>query len=482
MLFLHDQSRFEIIGGARREILGFHWVSSQVYDCVLLHTSGLDVYRLEEQRLRHIKYYKQPMSHYWVDGGSGIIVTASVQKPTELTVYFLSDNTGEILGPVFEPEHKDKDHLGWTTRQSTSTEVTGDQEQGKDDYTARLAVIYGRVVFVYLVFETGVVTLYHIKRWKVEKMECRLNTSPGVSELHCIDNILIVSNIPRQSSMLFDLHFSKSSESVCITSHSPGFHSLPIPQESSPDLLDMLITVPTFPSYFELSMSRVSVDQDVLIDAREGVAYMLGIRQEAVAQGIQEKGDAVSFLMRRKGCAELAVGFILEETQHLSPLTEISNLLSILVSHFRLENSSLQEVSYRCLFLPLWAATPPLPVDYIVAISLEYLRHLLDNDCDASTDFQFLLIIQLIAHDCMSTLHSLLHRCVFTTSQPIAVHLLSVGSQFVKSVGLDMLWRLGEVETIIQALWGEKRTYEAKICADSVSFLYVPQVDFNELS
>ena len=433
-------------------------------------------------RLRHVKYIKQQFSHYWVEAKAAVVVAASVTSPTELITFFLKDHSGQFLGPTFEPEHGERDHLGWTTRQRTSGELVESLGSEKDDYRAALAVAYGKVLFMYFSSASGIVSLYHLEQAKILKLPFVLETTPGISDLRCIDNLLIVGSLSRQSSGLFDLHSSEPNESLCLTDHCqspvlPGFNQKP--NNSSLDVLEMFVSIASVNSFFQLTPSQLSVDQDVLIDAKEGAAYMLGVRQEAIARSMTERIDAVDFLMRRKHCGELAARYIYEEMQHITSLTAVSDLLVIFVSHFSDGDSQgLQEDILRCMFQPAWKGGLTRPdIDYLVAISLEYQRLVNEQEMDTCSEFQILLLEQLIAHCRFDTLLSLLHRCVFSTSLPIAILLVETNNNYIRSFGLDMLWRLSETETLIQVLWRQQLSYEAQVVADGASFLFLPQTD-----
>lgn len=433
-------------------------------------------------RLRHVKYIKQQLSHYWVEAKAAVVVAAPVTSPTELITCFLKDQSGQFLGPTFEPEHGERDHLGWTTRQRTSGELVESRGSEKDDYRAALAVVYGKVLFMYFSSASGIVTLYHLEPTKVLKLPFVLETTPGISDLRCIDNLLIVGSLSHQSSALFDLHSSDPKESLCLTAHCqspvlPGFNQKP--ENSSLDVLEMFVSVASVNSFFQLTPSQISVDQDVLIDAKEGAAYMLGVRQEAIARSITERIDAVDFLMRRKHCGELAVGCIYEEMQHITSLTALSSVLVLFVSHFSDEDSEgLQGDILRCMFQPAWKGALTVPeIDYMIAVSLEYQRLVNEQELDTCTEFQILLLEQLIAHSRIDTLLSLLHRCVFSTSFPIALLLIESKNDYIRHFGLDMLWRLNEIEKLIQVLGRQHLTFEAQVVADNASFLFLPQTD-----
>lgn len=433
-------------------------------------------------RLRHVKYIKQQLSHYWVEAKAEVIVAAPVTSPTELITFFLKDRSGLFVGPTFEPEHGEKDHLGWTTRQRTSGELLESLGNEKDDYRAALAVVYDKVLFMYFSSTSGLVSLYLLEQTKVVKLPFVLETAPGISDLRCIDNLLIVGSLSRQSSALFDLHSSEPNESLCLTDHCQSPVSPEFSQKldnSSRDLLEMFVSVASVNSFFQLTPSQLSVDHDVLIDAKEGAAYMLGVRQEAIARGITERIDAVDFLMRRKHCGELAARYIYEEMQHTTLLTAVSSLLVIYVSHFSDGDSQgLQGDILRCMFQPAWGRALTVPdMDYLIAISLEYQRLVNEQDMDTWVEFQILLLEQLIAHSRFDTLLSLLHRCVFSTSLPIAILLVEAKNSNIRSFGLDMLWRLSETETLIQVLWRQELTFEAQVVAEGASFLYLPQTD-----
>jgi hypothetical protein len=241
----------------------------------------------------------------------------------------------------------------------------------------------------------------------------------------------------------------------------------------------MFVSVASVNSFFQLTPSQLSVDQDVLIDAKEGAAYMLGVRQEAIAKSITERIDAVDFLMRRKHCGELAAGCIYEEIQHITSLTALSSLLVLFVSHLSDGDSqNLQGDILRCMFQPAWKGALTVPeIDYMIAVSLEYQRLVNEQELDTCTEFQILLLEQLIAHSRVDTLLSLLHRCVFSTSFPIALLLIESKNDNIRSFGLDMLWRLNEIETLIQVLGRQQLTFEAQVVANNASFLFLPQTD-----
>lgn len=484
LFFLSTQSVFEIVGGSRREILGFHWIQHFTCDCVLIHTTGLDFYRLEDMRLRHVKYIKQQLSHYWVEANTGTVVLACVQRPTELLTCFLQDQSGQFIGQAFEPEHGQSDHLGWTTRQRTSGELTESLGSEKDDYKAAIAVVYDQVLFLYFSTAAGRVSLYHLEQTKVSKLPFVLDTCPGVSDLRCIDNLLIVSSLSRQSSAIFDLSCHQPTESLCLTAHcqSPNLPEvMGVPDPESIDLLEMFVSVASVNSFFQLSPSQITVDQDLLIDIKEGVAYMLGVRLEAIARTMNAPIDAVDFLMRRKHCGELAAGYIYEEIKHRSSLTSISSLLAVFVSHFadpHCDSKALQEDMLRCLFQPMWQGQfTTVEIDYLTAISLEYHRLVLEQEQDISDELQILLLERLITNHCIDVVVSLLHRCVFSTTLPIALHLLDTDCPLFRSFGLDMLWRLDETETLIQVLLRQNMKFEAELLANSASFLFLPQAN-----
>jgi len=486
LFFLSSQYTFEIVGGSRREILGFHWIQHFTCDCVLIHSTGLDFYRLEDLRLKHVKYIKQQLTHYWVEAGTGTVVLACVQRPTELLTCFLQDQSGQFLGPAFEPEHEEVDHLGWTTRQRTSGELGESLGCEKDDYRAVLSVVYGQVLFLYFSTASGRVSLYRLEQTKVSKLPFVLDTCPGISDLRCIDNLLIVSSLSRQSSALFDLSFPAPTESLCLTDHckdpnSPATDQ--VPDRDSIALLDMYVSVASVNSFFQLLPTQIAVDHDLLIDVKEGAAYMLGVRLEAIARTMSERIDAVDFLMRRKHCGELAARYICEEIQHRSSLTSISSLLTIFVSHFsdlHCDSKALQEDILRCLFEPMWQGQfRSEEIDYFIAVSLEYDRLVLEQGQDTSEAFQLFLLERLLANRCIDTVISLMHRSIFATALPTAVLLVDTEYPILRAFGLDMLWRLEETEMLVQALWKLKLAFEAELVADSASFLFLPQANIS---
>lgn len=436
-----------------RTLLGYHWTGPDLLaDLFLVHSGGLDLYKVQEQplRLQPVKNYSLPTAHYWFEPRNGIVLLANSHKPGVLQAYFYRHaKVPKFEGPKVQlPQAipasswaSDFPHIPVPARPT--------------DYRGLLAEIYEIVHFIYICHSTGQIRIYLIQQQGVTELPDILQRSPGIYDLYVMDNLLMLQSEARQEEYVYDLKGGNQ-----------PFVTVRYGQESR-EITGYVYRRDPLLSHL------IRVDQDILIDRQAGCCYRLDFKPSDLIHGQNNLLSVLPFLLRRKGCRYEAFAYLRDQILAQVPLKTLSKFFMASSKAYREvalrvapHRNSLNQEQRQSLTLEADLKAESgvtvmlqgdmytlvlkeiceagLPATYVTAVLLEYQRSLLVQEIHVSQGVQLLLARHLIQSGNFVLLQTLLHHRSFSDSSDLVWLVLSASSAYPGCLqqALDMLQRL----------------------------------------
>ena len=336
-LCIEDMQTHLIRGGTQRVILGFHWVSQSPFlDFVLVHNSGIDLYKHSlsgSAKMQHVRNYPSPVSHYWVEPVSGLLVVAVANKPGTLLSYFLK----QINGPKAFEGPKVALKLGntnefWTSRQGNVSNLAAfSQTYETDPHRVAVLKLYENAYVAHLSCQTGLLSLYHVGETEA-KLVSTVTVAPGGYDIREWDNLLIVQSYTSKVSTVFDIKADddhpltpfccvnhRDLASACRLTASVFFvrtqHDFSLKVSLSYNNHKLVSSAGESRLYAidtesPLTAELTFVDSNVAVDMRRGICYRQGMVVEELVADRPGRLESVKFLLRRWGQKQMAVTYL----------------------------------------------------------------------------------------------------------------------------------------------------------------------------
>ncbi|KAJ9577097.1 hypothetical protein L9F63_006334, partial [Diploptera punctata] len=374
-----------------------------------------------------------------------------------------------------------------------------------------LATLYGSPSIVVLRHQPRGVTgqgaevvIYTIQKMLTAKKShiLRLDMS-GRFAINVVDNLIIVHHQASKTSMLFDINMDGESDGF-VTYHQP----VAVPRPIKPFSLRLPVATGTQmlgePAHIicELySPNWVVFQPNIVIDAKLGCLWYVGLRLHPLVNLIQDKCLLVDFLLQRRDSKPVVIQVlqrILEPTEenrgHLVVIAELFDHLNNVYRSFlevEMQSQMGTPASGGLSVSPARPAAPviqkaPVVIDqsdmytnvfsrfadrrtdgggkFIIWVLLEYIRSLTDYHIPVQHYLHELVINSLVQHRAYYQLHQLLQYHVVSDSKPLACLLLSLENLYpaAHQLALDMLKRLSTGnEEIIEVLLSKQQILPA---------------------
>lgn len=379
-----------------------------------------------------------------------------------------------------------------------------------------LAILYGSPSIVVLRHQPrGVagqgaeVVVYTIQKMLTARKShiLRLDMT-GRFAINVIDNLIIVHHQASKTSMLFDINMGREPDGF-VTYHQPVASLRPIKPFSMclPAATgSQMLGEPAHINCELYSPNWVVFQPNIVIDAKLGYLWYIGLRLQPLVNLIQDKCLLVDFLLQRKDSKPVVIQVlqnILEPTeQNRSHLVVIAKLFDHLNDVYRsfleveMQSQMGTPASSGLSVSPARPAAPvqpkaPVVIDqsdmytnvfsrfadrhtkdgnmvdggkFVVWVLLEYVRSLTDFHIPVQHYLHELVINSLVQHKAYYQLHQLLQYHVVSDSKPLACLLLSLENLYppAHQLALDMLKRLSTAnEEIIEVLLSKQQILPA---------------------
>jgi len=459
-----------------RTLLAYHWITSGVLaDFLIVHSGGLDLYKLQELPLRllPVKTFAFPTGRFWLEPRTGVLVLAHSSKPGVLRSYFCIQTK---VGPKF--------HLTQPVPASSWAPSFPHVPTlaPPSDHRGVLAQLYEVVHFLHLCQSTGQIKLYLLQLDAAVLLPDPIQRSPGLYDLYVVDSLIVIQSEVRQEEYVYDLSAGRQ-----------PFVTVRYGTENQSTKGCLCRREP-------LLSRLVRVDQDILIDTEAGRCYRLDMRPEELARAQGSLTAVLLFLLRRTGCRLEAFAYLRDQILARAPLKSLSEFfmtsskayrqVALRVTPRKFSQSSEPRASLSVepelkadsgLAVMLQAdmlalvlqdlCESPLPSAYVTAVMLEYQRSLVTQEIHVSQGVQQLVARQLVLTGNFVLLQTMLHHRILADCSELVCLLLSAVATYPASLqlALDMLQRLKGHGQAAMLLVERQLLYEACACTDSWS-------------
>lgn len=459
-----------------RTLLTYHWIPlGLLADFLVIHSGGLDLYKLQEMPLRllPIKTFAFSTGRYWLEPRAGVVVLAHASKPGVLRSYFCSQAK---MGPKFRLTQP-VPVSSWAPSFPHVPVLAP-----PSDHRGVLAQLYETVHFLHLCQSTGKIQIYLLQPDAATLLPDSIQRPPGLYDLYVVDSLIVLQSEARQEEYVYDLSAGRQSfVTVRYGTQSQGVKGCLCRREV-------------------LQPHLVRVDQDILIDIEEGRCYRLDLRPEELARAQGSLTAVLLFLLRRTGCRLEAFAYLRDQIFARAPLKSLSEFfmtsskayrqVALRVSPRKLSQTSEPRASLSVepelkadsgLAVMLQAdmltlvlqdlCESSLPPAYVTAVLLEYQRSLVTQEIHVSQGVQQLVARQLVLTGNFVLLQTMLHHRILADGSELVCLLLSAVTTYPASLqlALDMLQRLKGQGQAAMLLVERQLLYEACASADSWS-------------
>lgn len=436
-------------------------------DFFVVHSAGLDLYKLQEQPLRllSIKTYAFPTGHFWLEPRAGVVLLAHATKHGVLRSYFC--HLAKV-GPKLRLTQP-VPASSWAPSFPNVPSISK-----PSDHRGVLAQLYEHVYFLHLCQSAGQIQLYLLQLEDMRVQSDPIQRAPGLYDLYVMDSLIVLQSEARQEEYVYDLSAGRQSfVTVRYGTENSGSKGCLYRRES-------------------LQPRLVRVDHDVLIDIEAGRCYRVDLRPEELARAHANLTTVLLFLLRRTGCRLEAFAYLRDQILEQVPLKSLSEFfmtsskayrqVALRVTPRRLSQNSEPRASLSVepelkadsgvavmlqsdmLTLVLQdiceAALPPA---YATAVMLEYHRALVTQEIHVSQGVQQLLARQLMQTGNFVLLQTMLYHRVLADSSDLVWLLLSASATYPAclQLALDMLQRLKAHGQMALLLVERQQLYEA---------------------
>ncbi|XP_070409630.1 regulator of MON1-CCZ1 complex isoform X2 [Nothobranchius furzeri] len=340
-----------------------------------------------------------------------------------------------------------------------------------------IATIYGQLYVMYLKHHSRTpnspgaeVVLYHLPREGPCKKShvLKLNTT-GKFALNIVDNLVVVHHQSSQTSLIFDI---KLKEPDCaVNTHQPVLPARSIhPYRVS---LSGPVVVPSQPPVpCQLYSSSWSVFQpDIIISASEGYLWYLQVKLAPMVHLLEDKGKLMDFLLRRRDCKLVILSVCSQilgghEEAGLPVVATVFDKLNQVYKDYLEADQSytaamesgpsrgstaqkrpvrtqavIDQSDMYTHVLSAFTERRDVSHKFIIAVLMEYIRSLNQNQITVQHYLYELVIKTLVQHNLFYMLHQFLQYHVLSDSKPLACLLLSLESTYppAHQLSLDML-------------------------------------------
>nr|XP_054592142.1 regulator of MON1-CCZ1 complex isoform X1 [Nothobranchius furzeri] len=363
-----------------------------------------------------------------------------------------------------------------------------------------IATIYGQLYVMYLKHHSRTpnspgaeVVLYHLPREGPCKKShvLKLNTT-GKFALNIVDNLVVVHHQSSQTSLIFDI---KLKEPDCaVNTHQPVLPARSIhPYRVS---LSGPVVVPSQPPVpCQLYSSSWSVFQpDIIISASEGYLWYLQVKLAPMVHLLEDKGKLMDFLLRRRDCKLVILSVCSQilgghEEAGLPVVATVFDKLNQVYKDYLEADQSytaamesgpsrgstaqkrpvrtqavIDQSDMYTHVLSAFTERRDVSHKFIIAVLMEYIRSLNQNQITVQHYLYELVIKTLVQHNLFYMLHQFLQYHVLSDSKPLACLLLSLESTYppAHQLSLDMLKRLSTAnDEIVEVLLSKQQVLGA---------------------
>uniref|UniRef100_A0A1A8HJE6 Chromosome 18 open reading frame 8 n=1 Tax=Nothobranchius korthausae TaxID=1143690 RepID=A0A1A8HJE6_9TELE len=337
------------------------------------------------------------------------------------------------------------------------------------------------------------VVLYHLPREGPCKKShvLKLNTT-GKFALNIVDNLVVVHHQSSQTSLIFDI---KLKEPDCaVNTHQPVLPARSIhPYRVS---LSGPVVVPSQPPVpCQLYSSSWSVFQpDIIISASEGYLWYLQVKLAPMVHMLEDKGKLMDFLLRRRDCKMVILSVCSQilgghEEAGLPVVATVFDKLNQVYKDYLEADQSytaamesgpgrgsaaqkrpvrtqavIDQSDMYTHVLSAFTERKDVSHKFIIAVLMEYIRSLNQNQITVQHYLYELVIKTLVQHNLFYMLHQFLQYHVLSDSKPLACLLLSLESTYppAHQLSLDMLKRLSTAnDEIVEVLLSKQQVLGA---------------------
>lgn len=457
------------------DIVGFYWVFRNEY-VVLITTSSVELYQCNPHNLS-FKLLKS----------ISINVSWAIFSPTENFLVVCSKG-GNYLHPFYFRSGVSMPMLR-LPKIEVELGLTRDPKASLKERDVFVMNLYNTVyIAVIRTSSQGPATgsevlLYQLPPDNQAKLVHILNVDiPGRCTLSVVDNLVVVHHQASKTSMIYDISFGGSA-SGSITKHNSVLAPLPISQcmiyiknktgSKTPSprvILDENLVTPDSsitPLSPELYSSRwIFFQPNIVIDAQYGVIWLLRLNLTAISNMMTDKCNVVQLLLMRAGGKEVIfevcreclepgrqanlsiLGAMFDQFNNAYKL--LGGSASDLNTGRRYRNAVGQRELYSQVLVPL-SDRKDMPYQYMVAVTIEYIRSLNKFGIPVEHFLFELIMILLIENKCFYQLHQFLQYHVISDSKPLAMLLLSKELVYspATQLAMDMFKRLGTADNEI---------------------------------
>ncbi|KAK3612274.1 hypothetical protein CHS0354_010985 [Potamilus streckersoni] len=459
-------------------IKGFIWTNNS--EIVFITDHGIEVYQVnpEKKTLKNLKSLNITVIWYvWMnrpDGGLLLLSTGS-QGNSLQPIYFTFGSQNRL--PKFEVDLP-----------SFPKQI----KQMLQERDVSIAAIYGQLYIVVLRHQprpgaTGAeIVLYQIQANKdspAKKTNILKLEMSGRFAINIVDNLVFVHHQASKTTVMFDIRLNGESDGYCLANY-PVVSPLPIrPFKLLMPSLNLQGQEKTEYNCELYSANWIVFQPDVIIDAKLGCLWYVELKLEVLVNMIPDKCKLIKFLLQRGNSKSV----ILSVCRHMllpgqqAPLMVISRVYDMLNKVYKLfldsEVQALasdiyhrQERTSRCVIIDqsdmysnvfsIFEDNKDIPYKFRVAVLIEYIRSLSQQDIPVQHYLYELVINILVHNNCFYQLHQFLQYHVLSDSKPLACLMLSLESVYppAHQLALDMLKRLSTAnEEIIEVLLSKQQ-------------------------
>eukprot|EP00040_Diaphanoeca_grandis_P040132 m.261353 g.261353 ORF g.261353 m.261353 type:complete len:673 (-) comp41979_c0_seq1:72-2090(-) len=459
-------------------LLGFVWVGNA--EVVFITNLGLEYYMVSPERrsLKLIKSYSLTVNWFVFSSENKVLLLSSSLQANVLQPYHFKDGTVTRLSK-FEAE------LPFVYNQLSQKLIE------RDVY---LAPIYQRLYCMIVknnpkgyAGPKAEISLWKLSKDTTVKVATLALAANGRFAINTSDNLILVHHQSSKSTVVFDLKWMNTSASSS-SSSTEGSEALSLHR---PIIKPFAITMSkdamatqanngadystTDLSEYDLySPSWIVFQPDIVIDAKLGALWCIGVSLNALVTIIEDKNELIDFLLRRAGSKKTILDVILRALEpatqvHLGVISRIFDQLNGVYA--RMLSQTLagglsdkiftgfdavlvqQSDMYKAVFLQL--EDEPINYQFMVSVLIEYIRSLSQYAIPVEHFLYELVINLLVRHNRYYQLHQFLQYHVVNDSKHVACLLLSLENIYAPAfqLALDMLKRLATAnEEILDVL------------------------------
>ncbi|KAL3868257.1 hypothetical protein ACJMK2_041088 [Sinanodonta woodiana] len=474
-----DQQEYSQTCKGRSTIIkGFIWTN--INEIVFITDHGIEVYQVnpEKKTLKNLKTLNITVIWYvWMnrpDGGLLLLSTGS-QGNSLQPIYFTFGSQNRL--PKFEVD------LPSFPKQL---------KQLLQERDVSIAAIYGQLYIVVLRHQprpgaTGAeIVLYQIQANKdspAKKTNILKLDMSGRFAINIVDNLVLVHHQASKTTVMFDIRLDGESDGYCLA-HFPVVSPLPIkPFKLLMPSLNLQVQEKMEYNCELYSANWIVFQPDIIIDAKLGCLWYVELKLEILVNMIPDKCKLIKFLLQRGNSKSV----ILSVCRHMllpgqqANLMVISRVYDMLNKVYKLfldsEVQALasdiyhrQERVSRCVIIDqsdmysnvfsIFEDNKDIPYKFRVAVLVEYIRSLSQQDIPVQHYLYELVINILVHNNCFYQLHQFLQYHVLSDSKPLACLMLSLESVYppAHQLALDMLKRLSTAnEEIIEVFLSKQQ-------------------------